>query len=211
MLHPVTPHMLPTAPTTPACRSEDELLEWFLTSTTKCPLDNTPLDPSRITKPSRIVMNMLGELRRKCSHHARGCAWTGELERAEAHERVRACVRTCVCTCVFVHVCMRVRAHAWIEPCLGMASVRACTAMCVCADVQVHAPGDPSSGHCSTRQGPSEAAVRTGSERSPHAGMCVCEYARDGVRASATVATLSHQRRCRVGRSCCHVQACASA
>ena len=37
---------------------------------------------------SRIILNMLGELKRYCPFRERGCKWSGELQRTRTHERV---------------------------------------------------------------------------------------------------------------------------
>jgi len=63
---------------------EDELLEW-LTRSNLCPSTNTPLDPSSIRRPSRIVLNMLAELQRYCPYRSDGCTWTGENEHCATH------------------------------------------------------------------------------------------------------------------------------
>ena len=63
---------------------EDELLEW-LTRSNLCPSTNTPLDPSSIRRPSRIVLNMLAELQRYCPYRCDGCTWTGENEHCATH------------------------------------------------------------------------------------------------------------------------------
>mmetsp|Transcript_6334 Transcript_6334/g.6547 ORF Transcript_6334/g.6547 Transcript_6334/m.6547 type:complete len:213 (+) Transcript_6334:34-672(+) len=65
---------------------EDELLEW-MTRSNKCPVTNRLLEPDSITKPSRIIINMIGELERYCVNKARGCNWQGPCELAKAHEQ----------------------------------------------------------------------------------------------------------------------------
>lgn len=63
---------------------EEELLEWMTRKGT-CPLDRAALDPDHIQPPSRIVLGMLGDLRRKCDHEAEGCEWVGTVEAFSAH------------------------------------------------------------------------------------------------------------------------------
>ena len=93
------------------CGSESELLEWCVREM-KCPMDNLPLDASQVQKPrsvaphahavrhawphvaisragSRIIINMLGELKRYCPYKDNGCEWQGELERVATHAKVR--------------------------------------------------------------------------------------------------------------------------
>ncbi|CAM9557868.1 unnamed protein product, partial [Chrysoparadoxa australica] len=74
-----------------ACPNEhlfcsEELLEWLLCGST-CPADNLPLDPESVTRPGRIVLNLLGELERYCPQRQRGCSWTGQQDSLEAHLR----------------------------------------------------------------------------------------------------------------------------
>ena len=63
---------------------EDELLEW-MTRSNLCPVSKQVLDPEKITKPSRIIMNMLAELEIYCSNKAEGCNWSGPHERLGSH------------------------------------------------------------------------------------------------------------------------------
>eukprot|EP01041_Mallomonas_annulata_P010198 gene10198-21259_t len=65
---------------------EDELLEW-MTRSNRCPITNQVLDPDSIRKPSRIILNMLGELERFCSYKSRGCSWQGPCESVKLHEK----------------------------------------------------------------------------------------------------------------------------
>lgn len=65
---------------------EDELLEW-MTRSNLCPITHRVLDPNSIRKPSRIILNMLGELERFCQHKSRGCSWQGQSERVAEHEK----------------------------------------------------------------------------------------------------------------------------
>jgi E3 ubiquitin-protein ligase NRDP1 len=67
---------------------EDELLEWMSRSNEPtCPVTGNKLDPDGIRKPSRIVMNMLGELERYCDNRSEGCEWTGENEHLRNHTK----------------------------------------------------------------------------------------------------------------------------
>jgi hypothetical protein len=63
---------------------EDELLEWMLRSEL-CPLTHEPLDPSTITKPGRIITNMLAALERYCPNKDLGCSWQGACDRLPSH------------------------------------------------------------------------------------------------------------------------------
>jgi hypothetical protein len=63
---------------------EDELLEWMTRSST-CPITKSTLDPNEITRPSRIILNMLAELEVFCSNKQRGCSWIGPQELMDAH------------------------------------------------------------------------------------------------------------------------------
>lgn len=63
---------------------EDELLEWMLRSEL-CPITHEPLDPSTITKPGRIINNMLAALERYCPNKELGCQWQGSCDRLGAH------------------------------------------------------------------------------------------------------------------------------
>mmetsp|Transcript_27341 Transcript_27341/g.35854 ORF Transcript_27341/g.35854 Transcript_27341/m.35854 type:complete len:219 (-) Transcript_27341:192-848(-) len=63
---------------------EDELLEWLMRKET-CPVDQVIINPDEITKASRIVVNMLGELERYCPFKEQGCEWTGASERLQVH------------------------------------------------------------------------------------------------------------------------------
>ena len=65
---------------------EDELLEWMSRSNEPtCPVTGSKLDPDAIRKPSRIIVNMLGELERYCPNRDEGCKWTGESEHLGNH------------------------------------------------------------------------------------------------------------------------------
>jgi hypothetical protein len=63
---------------------EDELLEWMLRSEL-CPLTHEPLDPRTITKPGRIITNMLAALERYCPNKEMGCTWQGPCDRLPSH------------------------------------------------------------------------------------------------------------------------------
>jgi FtsZ-binding cell division protein ZapB len=63
---------------------EDELLEWMSRSSI-CPVSKQVLDPSKIKKPSRIILNMLAELEIYCTNKNEGCNWSGQHERLENH------------------------------------------------------------------------------------------------------------------------------
>lgn len=49
------------------------------------------LTPSRARRcwHSRIVLSMLGELKRYCPYKDNGCKWVGELEHVRKHAKVR--------------------------------------------------------------------------------------------------------------------------
>lgn len=63
---------------------EDELLEW-MTRSNICPVSKQVLDPEKITKPSRIITNMLAELEIFCPNKSEGCPWSGPHERLDNH------------------------------------------------------------------------------------------------------------------------------
>jgi hypothetical protein len=63
---------------------EDELLEWMLRSEL-CPITHEPLDPNGITKPGRIITNMLAALERYCPSKEMGCEWQGPSDRLASH------------------------------------------------------------------------------------------------------------------------------
>jgi hypothetical protein len=63
---------------------EDELLEWMLRSEL-CPITHEPLDPNTITKPGRIITNMLAALERYCPSKEMGCTWQGPCDRLPSH------------------------------------------------------------------------------------------------------------------------------
>ncbi|CAM9886663.1 unnamed protein product, partial [Heterosigma akashiwo] len=63
---------------------EEELSEWLANRQT-CPFDNCIIKQDEISKPSRIVTNMLGELERYCKFKDTGCDWTGPAERLKNH------------------------------------------------------------------------------------------------------------------------------
>lgn len=63
---------------------EEELLEWMSRSSL-CPVTKRVLDPEKIAKPSRIILNMLAELEVYCSNKAEGCTWTGAHEHLASH------------------------------------------------------------------------------------------------------------------------------
>ena len=62
------------------------LLEW-LTKSSLDPLTNVEIEPERITKPSRLVLNILSDLIRKCPNE--GCTWQGSCDLFRAH--VKSC------------------------------------------------------------------------------------------------------------------------
>jgi hypothetical protein len=65
---------------------EAELLDWFVMKGDQiCPVTNMKLDPSKITKPGRIITNMLNELERYCTNKCEGCPWTGENCQLQIH------------------------------------------------------------------------------------------------------------------------------
>lgn len=65
---------------------EDELIEWMARSTRPlCPVTNEVLEPDKIRKPSRIILNMLGELQRYCPNKEEGCDWVGNNEHLGTH------------------------------------------------------------------------------------------------------------------------------
>jgi hypothetical protein len=63
---------------------EEELLEW-MTRSNLCPITKILLNPEKITKPSRIILNMLAELEIFCSNRKEGCNWTGAQEHLPTH------------------------------------------------------------------------------------------------------------------------------
>lgn len=63
---------------------EDELLEWMIRSDL-CPITHEALDPNSITKPGRIISNMLAALERYCPHKEMGCGWQGPSDRLASH------------------------------------------------------------------------------------------------------------------------------
>lgn len=63
---------------------EDELLEWMARSNL-CPVSKQVLDPEKITKPSRIILNMLAELEIYCTNKCEGCTWSGSYEHLQKH------------------------------------------------------------------------------------------------------------------------------
>ena len=67
---------------------EEELLEWMAQSENRCPVTHKKLDPDKIRKPSRIIVNMLAELQRYCSNKKNGCSWIGENEHHDTHKAV---------------------------------------------------------------------------------------------------------------------------
>lgn len=117
------------------CGSESELLEWCVREM-KCPMDNLPLDASQVQKPrsvaphahavrhawphvaisragSRIIINMLGELKRYCPYKDNGCEWQGELERVATHAKVRRRTRRGHPSCTLDrHVVTKTSVHA---------------------------------------------------------------------------------------------------
>jgi Zinc finger, C3HC4 type (RING finger) len=58
------------------------LLEW-LTKSNLCPMTQMELSPESITKPSRLVLNILSDLKRKCENF--DCKWTGTLDEYQSH------------------------------------------------------------------------------------------------------------------------------
>lgn len=58
-----------------------------------CPVTHRVLLPESITRPGRIIMNMLGELERYCPNKQDGCSWTGPNYSVEAHLRDCKCVK----------------------------------------------------------------------------------------------------------------------
>jgi hypothetical protein len=69
---------------------ENELLDWFVQKGDQiCPMTNVKLDAAKITKPGRIIMNMLNELERYCPNKREGCSWTGENCQVSRH--LKAC------------------------------------------------------------------------------------------------------------------------
>jgi len=86
LLCPITQSVLEKPVMTP-CEHlfcEDALLEWLLRSD-RCPVCNNLLNPEEISKPGRVIVNMLAELKRFCPHRSRGCLWTGPNEQVEKH------------------------------------------------------------------------------------------------------------------------------
>jgi hypothetical protein len=65
---------------------EDELLEW-MTRSDLCPITHEKLDPDTVTKPGRIICNMIGALERYCPNRAIGCTWKGPNERVKEHKK----------------------------------------------------------------------------------------------------------------------------
>jgi len=63
---------------------EDELLEWMLRSDL-CPVTKEKLDANSITKPGRIILNMLAGLERYCKNKCEGCLWTGPSSSQSSH------------------------------------------------------------------------------------------------------------------------------
>ena len=66
------------------------LLSWLQrreTGTETCPMCNTLIDPQLVDKPSRIIVNLLGEMRRHCDHRGEGCQWVGPADEHAAHTR----------------------------------------------------------------------------------------------------------------------------
>ncbi len=63
---------------------EEELLEW-MTRSSLCPVTKAELDPSSITKPGRVILNMLAELELYCSNKPNGCKWIGQNEHLANH------------------------------------------------------------------------------------------------------------------------------
>ena len=48
---------------------------------------NTLIDPQLVDKPSRIIVNLLGEMRRHCDHRGEGCQWVGPADEHATHAR----------------------------------------------------------------------------------------------------------------------------
>ena len=66
------------------------LLSWLQrrdTGTETCPMCNTLIDPQLVDKPSRIIVNLLGEMRRHCDHRGEGCQWVGPADEHATHAR----------------------------------------------------------------------------------------------------------------------------
>ena len=60
------------------------LLEW-LTKSSLDPLTNVKIVPEDIKKPSRLVLNILSDLIRKCPNE--GCTWQGSCDLFNAHRK----------------------------------------------------------------------------------------------------------------------------
>jgi hypothetical protein len=66
------------------------LLSWLQrrdTGSETCPMCNAVIDPQRVAKPSRIILNIIGELKRRCDHSSEGCPWVGPMNEYAAHAR----------------------------------------------------------------------------------------------------------------------------
>lgn len=50
-----------------------------------CPVCVELIDAERVKRPSRIILNLLGELERFCCHREEGCDWTGTQEAFPHH------------------------------------------------------------------------------------------------------------------------------
>ena len=86
LLCPICHDVLEKAVQTPGehLYCDECLLEW-LTDHDTDPMTNLPLAPSDVTPCSRIISNMVSELRCRCMNHESGCEWTGELGQLAAH------------------------------------------------------------------------------------------------------------------------------
>lgn len=76
---------------------EDCLISWLErreSGNETCPMCNTVIDPVKVEKPSRIIINLLGEMRRYCENRSEGCPWVSACDEYEAHSRTCGYVPT---------------------------------------------------------------------------------------------------------------------